>query len=122
MTTDQEPGSANPLDQLNQTMEAVNEALRSAGNNALASNQQLTQFGIGHAKENIGDLLKALQTISATSKPTEIAEIYAGFMRDAAKKQADHLVAMGEILAQNSQAAWRPIATAIASAAKGKKG
>ena len=122
MTTDQEPGSANPLDQLNQTMEAVNEALRSAGNNALASNQQLTQFAIGHAKENIGDLLKALQTISATSKPTEIAEIYAGFMRDAAKKQADHLVAMGEILAQNSQAAWRPIATAIASAAKGKKG
>lgn len=122
MTTDQKPGSANPLDQLNQTMEAVNEALRSAGNNALAGNQQLTQFAIGHAKENIGDLLKTLQAISATSKPTEIAEIYAGFMRDAAKKQADHLVAMGEILAQNSQAAWRPIATAIAFAAKGKKG
>jgi hypothetical protein len=80
----------------------------SPSNVALAGSQQLTQFAKGNAKDNIGDLLKTLQDISATSKPTEIAEIYAGFMRDSAKKQADHLVAIGEILALNREARGSP--------------
>jgi len=106
--------SGNPAEQITQSLKAVNEALKSAGERVASNSQEVGLCAIRQAEENSRQLFDTLRAMAATSNPREVGELYTRFVSDSAKSHAAQLREMGEILARTSRDAWAPVTDALA--------
>jgi hypothetical protein len=113
-------GGTNPADQITQSMKAVTDALKAAGERVASNSQEVGLCAIRQAEANSRQLFEALRAMAATKSPREVTELYTRFVSDSAKTHADQLREMGELLARTGRDAWTPITDALAQASTPK--
>jgi hypothetical protein len=108
---------ANPAEQITQTMQAVTQVLKTAGERAVAGNQELAQCAMKQAQQNVSDLFRTLQTMATSRDPAQITTLYTQFVTESAQKHAQQLQEIGQLMAKSSQEAWGPVVQALSTAA-----
>jgi len=107
-------GSANPAEQLTQSLKTVSEALKSASERVASSSQEVGLCALRQAEQNTNALFDTLRAMSATKDPRQVGQLYTSFISASAKAHADQLREMGELLARTSREAWAPVTDALA--------
>jgi len=109
-------GPGNPAEQVTQSLKAVSEALKTAGERVASTSQEVGLCAIRQAEQNTQQLFDALRAMASTSNPREVSELYTRFVSESAKNHAAQLREMGELLARTSREAWAPVTDVLARA------
>ena len=105
-----------PSDQVTKSLQSVTETLKAAGERAAAASQEVGQCAIRQAEQNAARLFETLKGMASAKGPAEVSKLYMQFVSESAKKQAEQLREMGELLAKSGGKLWEPITSALASA------
>ena len=108
--------SGSPSDQFTTSLKSVTDAFKTAGEQAAAAGQDISQCAIRQAEQNAANLFDTLKVMASAKGPAEVTQLYTQFVSESAKKQADQLREMGELLARSGREAWEPVTSVLASA------
>jgi len=112
----QSTAGGNPAEQVTQSLKAVSDALKSAGERVASTSQEVGLCAIRQAEQNTQQLFDALRAMAATTNPREVSELYTRFVSESAKNHAAQLREMGELFARTSREAWAPVTDVLARA------
>lgn len=110
--------SANSMAQLTQTMTAIADALKAAGEKAGAGHQEIAKLAMKQAQDNAAQLLSTLQALAGLQDPTSAATAYTRFLTESAQKNGQQLLEISKLMAQTSKDVWGPVFEGLMKAAQ----
>ncbi len=108
--------AGNPIDQVRTSLESVTDALKAATESTSARGQEVGLCAIKQAEQNAAQMFETLRVMASAKDPVEVSQLYTQFVSESAKRQAEQLRELGELLAKSSREAWEPVTSALASA------